>query len=312
LVTDALPAVFITDDNDAPGKDGFWNLIVSDLKQNWNSPEKAAFLLCNSPYMSRTPVYMLKFLKSAVIHDLDPELYAYLDGVHSGHIEQRPSEFENIGDGITALAASAKRSGRASWFSACSRCATARGYYVRNAETGGCESWSYIDSVTIRPLKEILERFLGNHPILSHMCGGVLHESGGIAEKNSPPRLLIFLTNPPYTTEWTFGGISMAVAAAMDGIETHIIFIEQGVHSLCGDHEVRPGERVFNIQEMVMATADIPELHYCAFSPSLDERGIEVAESLSMVEIIDSRELGERIWKSSGENENPYSRVIFY
>jgi sulfur relay (sulfurtransferase) complex TusBCD TusD component (DsrE family) len=312
-VREWYPKIIITEQVRIGDSSAFWNSVLSMLIHEWEESEKAAFLLCNSPYMSRIPVYMLRFLNCVAERGLSPEFYAYLDGVHSAHMEQSPSEFENVGDGISKIFGLQEQSGSRPWFSACSRCATARGYYIRNRETGGCEPSSCIDSITIRPLKEILDRFSSTHPILSHACGGSCQKRQPDEESSgAAPELLIFLTNSPYSTEWTFGGISLAVAAAMGGIWTSVVFIEQGIYSLCGEHEISPGDRVFNIQEMIMATTDIPELAYFVYSPSLVDRGIEVSENLSMVDKIDSAGLGDLIWRNIGEGVIPRSRTIFF
>jgi len=308
------PGVNVTGDRSSAEEMTFWQSLVNHIQENWTGTDKVAFLLCYSPYMSRTPVYMLRFLKSAVEAGLTPELYSYLDGVHVAHTYQRPSEFENIGEGIAALSTVAGGSGEEPWFGACSRCATARGYYMKNPDTGGCEPVSCIDAITIRPLKEILDRFIGNHPILAHSCGGssvsgVTEESG---TDNANPILTIMITNTPYVSEWTFGGLSMAVAAAMGGIETRVIFIEQGVYSLCGNHEVTPEDRVFNVQEMVEATSDITGLRYYVYSPSLQERGLAVGECQSSVEMIDGPGLGALLGVTGPENNSRPVRTIIF
>ena len=85
----------------------FWENLVSTLNAEWAGTKRAGFLLCNSPYMSRVPVYVLRFLSCVQKAGLHPELYSYLDGVHTLHDGQRPSEFENIGRGVSAIARSA-------------------------------------------------------------------------------------------------------------------------------------------------------------------------------------------------------------
>ncbi len=313
-VVTRYPDVNVTGDRRSADEITFWQSLVNHIQENWTGSDKVAFLLCYSPYMSRIPVYMLRFLKSAVEAGLTPELYSYLDGVHAAHMYQRPSEFENIGEGIAALSTVAGGSGEDPWFGACSRCATARGYYVKNTETGGCVPVSCIDAITIRPLKEILDRFIGHHPILAHSCGGTsvsrIKEQPGTDTAN--PILTVMITNTPYVSEWTFGGLSMAVAAAMGGIETRVIFIEQGVYSLCGNHEVTPDDRVFNVQEMVEATSDITGLHYYVYSPSLAERGLERAECLSSIEMIDSTGLGALLGVTGHANNSRPVRTIFF
>ena len=259
--------------------------------------------------MSRVPVYVLRFLSCVQKAGLHPELYSYLDGVHTLHDGQRPSEFENIGRGVTAIAGSAALAGRESWFAACSRCATARGYYQMNAGTGFCEPASCIEDITIRPLKEILARFSGDYPIISHVSGGTVPGEGA---RGRVPHLAVFITNPPYCTEWTFGGLSLAIAAAMDGIPTTVILIEQGVYALYGTHEVPKNDKVFNIQEMIAVTTDISNLRYLVHVPSLEERGIGISDEFSLVKKVSNEDLARILFGHGKESTLSAMRMIFF
>lgn len=285
----------------------FWGQLVSHLSSEWKGTKKAAFLLCHPPYMSRIPVHMLRFLSGAHAAGLSPELYAYLDGLHNIHNGQRPSEFENIGRAIATLARKSGESGKDPWFAACSRCATARGYFQMNPGTGYCEPASSIDEMTIRPLKEILSRFSGYYPILSHTSGEIVKHAE-TSDQDTRPRLIIFITNPPYGTEWTFGGLSLALATAMEGIPTTVVFIEHGVYSLYGTHEVPPNDKVFNVQEMVAATLDIPSLCYLVHAPSLERRGIGVEEHLTGIREVQNDDLAQILW---GQDSSA-TRILFF
>ena len=289
------------------GQDSFWPILSATLNAQWHSPQRAAFLLCNGPYMSRVTVYMVRFLASVHAAGVHPELYTYLDGVHVLHNGQRPSEFENIGRAIAAISGSAIEAGRDPWFAACSRCATARGYYQMNPGTGLCEPASCIGEITIRPLREILSRFTGTGPIVSHACGGIVPGAG---KGTGIPRLVVFITNPPYCTEWTFGGLSLALAAAMDGISTTVIFIEEGVYALSGSHDVPPGDKVFNVQEMIAATSDVRDLRYVVHAPSLDDRGIGISPDFPMVERIENKDLAKVLWDAGAEGIP--TRILFF
>ncbi|KUG10008.1 hypothetical protein ASZ90_016587 [hydrocarbon metagenome] len=303
------PRVIIPGDGTDRTTGAFWDLVVSTLKGEWRDPRQAAFLLCTSPYMNRTPVYMLRFLAGVHASGLRPELYTYLDGVHTVHNGQCPSEFENIGRGVAALAGSAAQSGRDAWFAACSRCATARGYYQMNPGTGFCEPSSCIESITIRPLRDILARFRERHPVLSHASGYVVARD---LPAPGMPHLVIFITNPPYCTEWTFGGISLAVAAAMDGIPVTVIFIEDGVHALCGTHEVPAADKIFNIQEMLAATLDVEGLQYLVHGPSLEVRGVRPAPEFQGLRQVHNQDLAGILGGTGQENAGRAKRMIFF
>jgi len=305
-VSSGFPQVGITGVGD---QGPFWEGLVTALKEEWAGAKNAAFLLCNSPYMSRIPVYMLRFLSRVEKAKLHPELYSYLDGVHTLHDGQRPSEFENIGRGVAALAGAAVQSGRDPWFAACSRCATARGYYQMNPGTGFCEPASCIQDITIRPLKEILARFSGNHPVVSHASGAIVP---GVGRGGGVPHLVVFITNPPYCTEWTFGGLSLALAAAMDGIPTMVIFIEEGVYALHGTHEVPNNDKVFNIQEMIAVTTDVKGLQYFVHAPSLEERGIAISGAFTLIQKVTHEDLAHILFPPDNECTAPAIRMIFF
>ncbi|MCQ8893610.1 MAG: hypothetical protein NQU46_03115 [Methanolinea sp.] len=306
-VASGIPGIRVTG---AGNGRSFWGELVFALEMDWKGTKNAAFLLCNSPYMSRVPVYMLRFLASVVEAGLHPELYCYLDGVHVLHDGQRPSEFENIGKGVSALAGETVRSCRDPWFAACSRCATARGYYQMNPGTGFCEPASCIQDIAIRPLKEILARFPGFYPVASHMGGWTVPagcEGGGV------PGLSVFITHPPYCSEWTFGGLSLAIAAAMDGIPTNVIFIEDGVYALQEIHEVPGNERIFNVQEMIAVTTDIESLSYHVHSPSLEDRGIHRTGDFPLVGKVSDGDLPRILFPSKdGPASATAMRMLFF
>ena len=285
----------------------FWQSLVSSLAVAWKGTKEAGFLLCEGPYMSRVTVYMVRFLSAVQAGSLSPELYTYLDGVHALHNGQRPSEFENIGRAIAAISASAVQAGRDPWFAACSRCATARGYYQMNPGTGFCEPASAIEEIAIRPLKEILSRFSGNLPVVSSASGDVVPEA---LQKDRVPRLVIFIARPPYCAEWTFGGLSLALAAAMGGIPATVVFIEDGVYALHGSHQVPANDKVFNVQEMIAVTTDVLDLEYFVYGPSLECRGIDLSPGFPTVPRIGSEDLARELLKA--EREGAASRLIFF
>jgi len=127
------------------------------------------------------------------------------------------------------------------------------------------------------------------------------------------PHLAVFITNPPYGTEWTFGGISLAIAAAAEGIPTRVVFIEDGVYALYGTHEVPENDRIFNIQEMIEATTDIDGLSYFVHAPSLDDRGIDRKGGFPAAKRITNEELSSIIFSAKdGSTPAPAMRVLFF
>ena len=86
-VVTRYPDVNVTGDRSSADEITFWQSLVNQIQENWTGSDKVAFLLCYSPYMSRIPVYLLRFLKSAVEASLT-RLYSYLDGVHAPHVPE--------------------------------------------------------------------------------------------------------------------------------------------------------------------------------------------------------------------------------
>lgn len=277
-ISSDYPSIVVTGCDE---KEGFWYDLVLTLIKNDKETRRAAFLLCHSPYMNRIPVFALRFLAAARDAGLSPELYTYLDGVHVIHDGQMPSEFENIGQVLSAFTSRFTGPGEDPWFAGCSRCATARGYCRLNSGTGFSEPASCAISVPIVPLKDIIGRFPGMTAIISHTAGAMLPSTVG--NEDTPPGLAVFITHSPYGTEWTYGGITLAFAASMQGLPATVIFIEEGVYALCGLHDVAGDQKLFNIQEMILSTMDVPGLSYRVHAPSLDDHGVVLSPIFSMI-----------------------------
>ncbi|MBD3188528.1 hypothetical protein GF325_16980 [Candidatus Bathyarchaeota archaeon] len=261
----------------------FWHALVKasmkDFKAGLNDPGSMGFLLLNGPYMSRSSVHALRCLQATLSKGISPELYLYLDGVHSAHVNQKPSEFENIGASISQLHASAMNAGLDPWVVACTRCAAARGYEDPQFDEKKTSSIHGIPSCRFVNLNRIIERFTVHHPILSPDSGylhSVDRRTTGADMTPAPTSLVLLVTHPPYGSEHAFGAISMAVAAACNhGIDTKVVFIEDGIHCVHGKNFVSSNAKLMNIQEIIMSTIDIDTLSYYYHVPSMEVRGLE-------------------------------------
>lgn len=265
----------------------FWPHLVDSLALDPGTP--VGVLHNTGPYMNRDSVHMLALLEAIAGAGGRPELYCYLDGVHLANTGQRPSEFLNVGAGLEALGQAAGEFP----MRACSRCATARGYVAREDEHGQFLSRKVIAPCTIVNLNRIIDRFERAFPIFSLPLSGCLLPrprpsqagvSGDQTRAQDPPALLVLVTHPPYSSEWAFGAVSFALAAQNHGIPTQVVFIEDGVYGLVGQHHVVPADRIFNIQDVIFATAD--EIEYYAYAPSLAARAVDHAVSFPGAEEI--------------------------
>ncbi|HMK15303.1 MAG TPA: sulfur oxidase, partial [Methanomicrobiales archaeon] len=75
----------------------FWRNLVQASRRIVPGATALGYLLVSSPYMNRAPALMVSWLKGALEEGISADLYAYLDGVHAGHINQKPSECRNLG-----------------------------------------------------------------------------------------------------------------------------------------------------------------------------------------------------------------------
>ena len=126
------------------------------------------------------------------------------------------------------------------------------------------------------------------------------------------PPITILVTRRPYGTEVAFGAISFAVACAYEGIQTRVIFIEDGVYALMGDHKLEKGTHFFNLQEVIDAVAGSENLQFFVFQPSLNLRGISKNRKLNAVLDIGIPELGQLLFYPPNGVSANHQRVIFF
>ena len=271
----------------------FWNDVVMLIRQQKRPPhasDSIGWFQIESPYMHRSAWYGLKFLSSALESRFSVELYAYLDGIHMGHIGQSPIESENIGRGLEDLYDLAGKQGLTCQILACNHCATARGYSTWDDGKGVIISTCAIKPFKIRDLNAMVDRFEHSHIILSENAGSIEFPWKGSApsydrseqNSNSPP-ITILITKSPYSTEHAYGAIAFAVACAHQGILTRVIFLEDGIYALKGDTKVCPDSVGFNIQDYINVAAGNENLHLFALTPSFQKRGTTKNKNLKAV-----------------------------
>lgn len=295
----------------------FWdNLINSIHAKKFN--RRLGFLAFQGPYMSRTSVKMLRLLERSIKKRLNPQLFTYLDGIHLGHLEQQPSEFENIGKGLLSLKKKARKHGLNFTMLSCSRCGTARGYIRNNQDKEYKVSEDVISGYSFCNLNKIIDFYEKNGLILAPNWGSVQFFSndipkpckeGNLSIKNP---ITIFITHSPYGSEWTFGGLSFAMACANHGIHTNVVFIEDGIYCIHGNHKVNEKDKIFNIQEIIIATYDMEDLNYFVFKPSLDERHLSVSKIFdNIIKSLDSNNL-DRFLFSQKYPKVSHNRILFF
>ncbi|MFX1312600.1 MAG: DsrE family protein [Promethearchaeota archaeon] len=295
-------------------KVNFWEKLITKSNSK-NSDNIMGFLQFEGPYMSRNSVHVLKLLKVALLNSFNIHLYSYLDGVHLGHKNQKPSEFENIAKGLIELKNQASEKNLEFLMLACSRCGTARGYIKSQDQNGYYQSDDVLTSYFFCNLNKIIDKFEQNHNIFSKssiLVQGDPKENNKIItnQNNFKTSLLIVISHSPYGSEWTFGGLSFAVACANHGIQTQVLFIENGIYCLFGTHNVSSDDKIFNIQEIINATGDMKNLEYFAFFPSIQQRGMIYNKEIEDLKIINGDNLGNIIF--SLQDNTIQKRIFFF
>lgn len=301
------------------GRLSFWNDVAKIARQHEQPiPSTIGYLQIESPYMHRSSVYALRCMTAALEVHASAELYAYLDGIHLGHTGQNPTDSENIGRGLEEIAEKAAKRGLQCQMIACTKCATARGYSTWNDGKGLVVSACTIRPFRIRNLNELAGRFERNHTILGDNAASIELKKEGqqssfpLQESGRAPPVIILITRTPYGTERASGALSLAVACAAKGILTRVIFIEDGVYILTGNHVRDEESGFFNLQEIIDMVAGSDNLQLFAFQPSLHRRGISKNPKLNAVLDIGMSELGQLLFYPPKGVQAGHQRVIFF
>jgi tRNA 2-thiouridine synthesizing protein C len=296
----------------------FWREVVQSARRNEPGSGVIGYLHLKSPYMNRASIRALSCLHATLEEGVSAEMYAYLDGVHAGHIHQKPSECSNIGEGLEDLDRIARKRGLQFQVLACERSAAARGYstwdYGRDVAVSACT----ISPMKIRNIHAIVSRFALPQVILGESVAAISmkrEERKGpdlwLEEESNPSPVLILITRCPYDTEHTFGGLSLAIACAYQVIPTRVVFLEEGVYALSGTHMRESEDPFFNVQDIINA-AENPNLQLYAFQPSFYRRGIAKNNKLTSVFDIGIKELGELLFDPPKGVRSHHQRVLFF
>ncbi|MDD1693589.1 MAG: DsrE family protein [Methanoregula sp.] len=305
---------------DMNNQPSFWQDVTTLVRQNRPPlPDSLGWFQIQSPYMYRSAWHAIQCLSAGLEAHMSPEFYAYLDGVHSGHATQSPTEAENIGRGLEELHDRAGKLGLPSYFLACNRCATARGYSTWDDGQGVIVSTCTIKPFRIRDMDAMINRFEHPHVILADNAGSIQLQKRGPAvsfdraEKSSTaPPVTILVTRSPYSTEHAFGAISFAVACAHQGILTRVIFMEDGVYSVAGSHRTPLDSVPFNIQDVINAVAGSENLHFFVLMSSLQKRGLAKNKNLNAVLDLGYPGLGKILFFPPGNVQAEHQRVLVF
>ena len=301
------------------GQQSFWNDVAKIARQHEQPvPSTIGYFQVESPYMNHSSLYAVRCLAAALEVHASAELYAYLDGVHLSHTGQHPTERENIGKGLEEIAERAAKRGLQCQMIACSRYATERGYSTWDDGKGQVISACTIRPFRIRSISELIDRFEHNHTILGDNVISIQLKKEAQQPSFSPqesvraPPLIILITRTPYGTEMASGALSLAVACAAQGILTRVIFIEDGIYTLTGNHMRADESEFFSLQEIINAVAGNDNLQFYAFLPSFHQRAMSKNPKLNAVLDIGVTELGQLLFYPQKGVQTGHQRVIFF
>lgn len=301
----------------------FWKKVCEYISQKVANTDTIGFFQMEGPYMFRSSVYANRLMRSVLELNLIPEYYTYLDGVHTGHAFQSPSEFENIGNQLDQMRKDCEVKGKDFIMLACERCGKARGYFkehIQSCETDQSASGAndlVIPGFKLCNLNRIIERFKLPHIILSPDCGLIINPNYTLhdSDTRSPgsPTIILFITHSPYGSEWSFGAISFALASANNhGIKVTVIFIEDGVYNLLYG-EVQDADRLFNVSEVISAFDDVEGLEFYYHRQSAEMRGVDKLIESDKVLPLDAEGFrGKFLESSNGEWVHQHQRIYFF
>jgi len=296
----------------------FWRGLVQAARRSAPGSAALGYLHLASPYMNRACNRTLSCLQGALEEGVAAELYAYLDGIHMGHINQSPPESRSIGLGLEELDGIARKKGLPFLVLACGRSAAARGYSTWDGGEGVAVSACTVAPVKIRGLDTIVGRFALPRVILGESAGFLAVGKGARPAPEAwnkgggdAPPLLILITRSPYDTEHAPGALALAIACAHRGITTRVVFLEDGVYALSGTHITESEDLLFSIQDLIDAALN-EGLQLYAFQPSFPGRAVSKNPRYSAVLDIGMKELEEVLFDIPGGVRAGHQRVLFF
>jgi tRNA 2-thiouridine synthesizing protein C len=312
----------VTDKNGTAEPGGilsFWDLVIESVQNHAPDRTEFGYLQVKSPYMYRSAQYAIQCLETALARGLDPELYTYMDGIHMGHANQQPTSFRNIGESLVGLSDKAFELRKRCTILGSAHCARERGYEMLEDAKGRMISSCIIRPLKLRRLHEIAGRFADGHSIISTQSGCIhllpdhpVIPEGLPSREHVPPPLVIIITSTPYGTEIALGALSLAIACAHQGISTRVIFIEDGVYALCGNHVVNPKEQFYAIQDLINSATKSDRLQFFTYTSSLHKRGIQKNRKLNAVLEIGPEDFGKIMFEPPAGITGSCQRVLIF
>ncbi|MFY9749756.1 MAG: DsrE family protein [Methanoregula sp.] len=302
-------------DEGKKGAPSFWAAVLSAARDQFPpTPLGIGWLQISSPYMFPAAGYGLLCLSAALDLHCGVSLYAYLDGCHACHTGQNPGDAENIGDALERLAKRAAEKNLPCTVMVSRYSAGARGYQSWDDGMGTIGSSCIVRPAHIKDM-DVMIRHIGNLPVLLSENAGIVHGAHSrdpVHDAPHPPAVIVLITHSPYSTGHAYGGIALAVACAHQGIRTQVIFLEDGIYTLTGEHRAPEGSCSGPLPELVTHLSKSKNLEFSALSPSFHTRGVTKNGTLAAVKEIGFPELGTILFSPPRDAGSGLRRILFF
>jgi tRNA 2-thiouridine synthesizing protein C len=297
------------------GAPSFWTAVLSAARDQFlPSPMQIGWLQISSPYMFPAAGYGIHCLSTALDLDCGVSLYAYLDGCYACHTGQNPGDAENIGEAIERLAKHAAEKNLPCTVMISRYSAGARGYQSWDDGMGTIGSSCIVRPAHIKDM-DVMIRHIGDHSVLLSENTGCVHSTlfrDPAHDSPHAPPVIILITHSPYSTGHAYGGIALAVACAHQGIRTRVIFIEDGIYALTGEHRAPQGSCPGALPELVTLLSKSGNLEFSALSPSFHMRGVIKNGALAAVTDIGFAEFGIILFSPPHDAGSGLQRILFF
>ena len=297
------------------GTPSFWAEVISATHDHHppGTRQHIGWLLISSSYMFPSAGDAVQCLSAALEFDCGVSLYAYIDGCHACHTGQIARDRENIGDALELLAKQATEKHLPCSLMVHRYSAAARGYQSWDDGLGTIGSSFTIKPAHIRDTAALIGDIENAQVLLSENAGcirSILQQP----EPDSPDagQVNILITHSPYSTEHTYGGIAFAVACAHQGIRSRVIFLEDGVYALTGEHRGHESIEDITMPELIAHLSGTPNLQFLALIPSLHMRGVLMSGTVTAVQEIGFEDLGALLFPKEMGTGTGKTRILIF
>lgn len=298
------------------GTPSFWDEVISSARDNYppGSRQQVGWLLVSSPYMFPSAGDAIQYLSAALMGACGVSFYGYLDGCHAGHTGQITGDRENTGNALEQLAKQAAERHLPCSLMVHRYSAAARGYQSWDDGQGTIGSSFMIRPAHIRDTSVLISDLENTQVLFSENAGCVIHASRKQPEPDSREagQISILITHSPYSTEYAYGGIAFAVACAHQGIRCRVIFLEDGIYALTGEHRAPENRENITLPDLIARLSGTANLTFFTLIPSFHMRGAVKNGTLETIKEIGFEDLGVLLFPTENDAGTGNTRILFF